>query len=282
MADRERGTAVGLILLATTTIQFGAGLAVTLFDSLGAGGTVFLRLVFAAAMLGAIWRPRIGALSRADRQLVLAFGLVLGSMNWTFYESIDRIPLGIAVTLEFIGPLGVAVAGSRRPLDIAWVILAAAGVVLLAWTGGGGDLDPLGVALALLAGGFWAAYILLSARTGRALAGGTGLALAMIPAAVVPLAPAVHQAGSALLEPELLALGALVALASSVVPYSLEFEALRRLPPAVFGVLMSLEPGIAALSGWIVLGQDLATRDVVAIAMVVAASAGAAGLSGRR
>ncbi len=282
MADGGRGTAVGLILLATTTIQFGAGLAVTLFDRLGAGGTVFLRLVFAAAMLVAIWRPRVGTLSRADRKLVLAFGLVLGSMNWTFYESIDRIPLGIAVTLEFVGPLGVAVAGSRRALDVAWVVLAAAGVGLLAWTGGGGDLDPLGVALALLAGGFWAAYILLSARTGRALAGGTGLALAMVPAAVVPLAPAVIQAGSALLEPQLLVLGALVALASSVVPYSLEFEALRRLPPAVFGVLMSLEPGIAALSGWIVLGQDLAARDILAIAMVVAASAGAAGLSGRR
>ncbi len=275
MADAAAGRAgaVALVFGGIFTVQFGAGVAVTLFDRLGPAGTVLLRLALAALILVAIWRPDARRLTGSQRRLVLAFGFTLGAMNWCFYEAIDRIPLGIAVTLEFIGPLGVAVAGSRRPLDGLWVVLAGAGVVLLG--GGGGDLDPTGVALALLTGAFWAAYILLSARTGAALAGGTGLALAMVPAALIPLPAAIGQAGGELLAPELVAIGAVVALASSVIPYSLELEALRRLPSAVFGVLMSLEPGVAALAGYLVLGQDLAARDVAAIGLVVAASAGA-------
>jgi inner membrane transporter RhtA len=277
-----RPFAVGLVLAACAIIQFGAGFAATLFDELGPGGTVFLRLGFAAIVLWAIWRPKLSEHSRGELRVAVAFGLVLGGMNWSFYESIDRIPLGVAVTFEFAGPLAVAVAGSRRALDGLWVLLAAAGILLLArpWEGGSG-LDGVGVALALLAGGFWAAYILLSARTGRLFPGGTGLAFAMAVGALVTLPAGLVQGASGLLEPHLLLAGAAVAMASSVVPYSLELEALRRLPEAVFGVLMSLEPALAALAGFLVLDQGLASRDVVAIGLVVVASAGAASLGHR-
>ena len=280
-AGRAEGRlfAIGLVLAAGSVVQFGAGFAATLFDELGAGGTVFLRLAFAAVVLWAIWRPRLRGHPAEDLRVAIAFGLVLGGMNWSFYESIDRIPLGVAVTIEFIGPLTVAVIGSRRALDGLWVLLAAGGILLLArpWEGGG-NLDGLGVVLALVAGTFWAAYILLSARTGRLFPGGTGLALAMAVGALVALPAGIVQGAGALLEPHLLAGGAVVALASSVIPYSLELEALRRLPEAVFGVLMSLEPALAAFAGFVVLDQALAGVDLVAIGLVVVASAGAAGL----
>jgi inner membrane transporter RhtA len=209
--------------------------------------------------------------------VAIAFGLALGAMNLCIYEAMDRIPLGIAVTFEFIGPLGVAVAGSRRALDLLWVALAAAGIALLA-DYGGGALDPAGVAFALAAGALWAAYIVLSARTGRRFAGGTGLAVAMVAGAALVAPFGIAGAGSDLLRPELLGALLAVALASSVVPYSLELEALRRLPERVFGVLMSLEPAVAALAGVVVLGQALALRDWVAIGLVVAASVGASTL----
>jgi inner membrane transporter RhtA len=273
---RPRGTAaaVGLVVVAVSTLQLGAGFAATLFDDLGPAGTAFARLVIAAAILLALWRPRVAGRSRDDLALVTAFGLVLGGMNWAIYTAIDHIPLGIAVTLEFLGPLGVAVVGSPRALDAAWVLLAAAGVLLLARPGGGG-LNATGVVAALLAATLWAAYIHLSARTGRAFGGGTGLALAMAVGALLVAPAGIAQGGAALLRPGLIASAAIVALASSVVPYSLELEALRRLPPHVFGVLMSLEPAVAALAGLIVLGQGLAAREVVAIGLVVAASVGA-------
>ena len=264
-----------LVLLAAGSVQFGAGLAATLFDDLGPGGTVFLRLLFAAVVLGLVWRPRVRGLGRRELWLAVAFGLTLAGMNACFYASIDRIPLGIAVTIEFVGPLGVAVAGSRKPLDLLWAGLAAAGIVLLSGLGGdGGGLDGLGVAIALVAGGFWAAYIVLSERTGEAFPGGSGLALAMGVAAVALVPVGVADAGEALLEPELLALGAAVAMLSSAIPYSLELEALRRMPKRVFGVLMSLEPALAAVAGFVVLGQGLDARQSVAIGLVVAASIG--------
>ncbi len=196
-------------------------------------------------------------------------------MNLAFYEAIDRIPLGVAVTFEFVGPLGVAVAGSRRALDVLWVVLAAAGILLLS-DFGSTDLDPTGVALALLAGAFWAAYILLSVRVGRAFPGGGGLALAMVVAGAVLLPVGVADGGGELLLPAVLATGAAVAVLSSVIPYSLELEALRRMPQSVFGVLMSLEPALATLAGWVVLGQGMTARELVAVMLVVAASAGAA------
>jgi inner membrane transporter RhtA len=267
---------VVLVLLAVGSVQFGAALAKTLFDEAGAGGTVFLRVLLAAVVLAAIWRPRLRGRSAADLWLVAGFGLTLAGMNLAFYASLDRIPLGVAVTFEFVGPLGVAVAGSRRRLDLVWVALAGAGILLLADFGDFGDLDPGGVALALLAGAFWAAYILLSARTGKAFPGGTGLALAMLVAAGLLAPVGVADAGGALLDPVVLTLGLAVAMLSSAIPYSLELEALRRMPAGVFGVLMSLEPAVAALAGYVVLGETLGVREVAAIGFVVVASAGAA------
>jgi inner membrane transporter RhtA len=264
-----------LVLVAVSSVQFGGAFAKTLFDEAGPGGTVFLRVVFAALILGALWRPAVTGRSRAAWRLIAAYGFVLVAMNLSFYESLDRIPLGIAVTFEFVGPLGVAIAGSRRALDVVWVVLAAAGILLLS-DFGTADLDGLGVALALLAGCFWAAYILLAARVGRRFPGGQGLALGMAVGAVMVAPFGLADAGSGLLSAEVIAVGFAVAILSSAIPYTLELEALRRMPQGVFGVLMSLEPAAAALAGFIVLGEDLGTRELVAIALVVTASAGAA------
>jgi inner membrane transporter RhtA len=256
-------------------VQFGAALAKSIFDEIGPAGTVFLRVLFAALVLTLIWRPRFSGHTRRDLGLVLLFGIALAGMNGTFYAALDRIPLGVAVTFEFVGPLSVAVFGTRSRLDLVWVVLAAAGIVLLS-NFGGADLDGLGVALALTAGAFWAAYILLAARVGQAFPGGGGLALAML-VAVVPLAPiGIAEGGSDLLVVWVLAVSFAVAMLSSAIPYTLELEALRRMPANVFGVLMSLEPAVAATAGFILLGEDLAAREVIAIGLVVAASAGAA------
>jgi len=272
--SRERPVAVGLVLAAAGSLQVGAAFAVTLFDELGPGGAAFLRLALAAVVLWAIWRPRIPS-RPSELRLAAAFGVALGLMNWSIYESIARIPLGVAVTIEFAGPLLVAVIGSRRPLDGVWVALAAAGIVALA-DPRGGSIDGLGVLFALCAAACWMAYIHLSKRTGEAFAGGSGLALAMAVGALVVLPAGVVQGAGDLARPDLLGAGLVVALASSVLPYSLELEALRRLPAHVFGVLMSLEPAVAALAGWVVLDQVLGARELAAIALVVVASTGAA------
>jgi inner membrane transporter RhtA len=272
----ERAAAIGLVLAAAVSPQLGAAFAVTLFDELAPAGAAFLRLAFAAMVLWAIWRPRL----TGDLRLAGAFGVALGLMNWSFYEAIDRIPLAVAVTIEFAGPLFVAVIGSRRPLDVGWVVLAAAGIVVLV-DPSGGSLDPVGVGFALAAAVCWMSYIYLSKRTGAAFPGGSGLALAMAVGALIVLPAGVLQAQGALLEPHLLGSALVVAIASSVLPYSLELEALRRLPAAVFGVLMSLDPAVAAVVGFVILHQALGPRELVAIAMVVVASAGAASLSHR-
>jgi inner membrane transporter RhtA len=264
---------VPLVLVGIASVQFGAALAGTIFDDIGPAGTVLLRVFFAAVVLMAIWRPRVRDHPPRDLRLVALFGLVLGTMNLCFYESFARIPLGVAVTIEFAGPLGLAVALSRRRLDLACAALAAIGIVLLA-DPGGGAVDALGVALALAAAVCWAAYILLAQATGRVFSGGHGVALAMCVAVLVPLVPGIATAGADLLKPQWLAIGCGVALLSSVLPYSVETEALRRLPVNVFGVLMSIEPAVAAIAGLIVLGQDLRARDVVAIGFVVVASIG--------
>jgi inner membrane transporter RhtA len=264
---------IGLVLGGVTSIQFGAALAATLFDDLGPSGVSVLRLGFAAVILMALFRPHVRGRSPRALRLVVAFGLTLGAMNLCFYEALDRIPLGVAVTIEFAGPLGVAVATSRRRLDLVWAALAAVGIVLLSNPFGSG-IDTVGLVLALAAAGMWAAYILIAQRATEHFEGSEGLALAMVAGALVPLVPGIAQAGASLLEPQWLALGAGVALLSSVIPYSLETEALRRLPANVFGVLMSIEPAVAAVAGWIILDQALSARDAVAIAFVVAASVG--------
>ena len=269
-----RAASISLVIVAIVSVQTGAAFATELFDEVGPVGTVMLRLAFAALLLVAIWRPSLTALRGAHTRDVVAFGIALAGMNTSFYLALDRIPLGIAVTLEFVGPLGVAFAASRQRADFVWAGLAAAGIVLLS-PGLGDGLDALGAVLALLAGVFWGAYIVLSARIGRAFSGGDGLALAMLVAAAVLLVPGVAASGGDLLDPTVLAVGLAVAVLSSALPYSLELEALRRLPQGTFGVLMSLEPAVAAMVGFVGLGQGLSATEVVAIVLVVAASAGA-------
>jgi inner membrane transporter RhtA len=266
-----------LVMVSIVSVQLGAAIAKNLFDSLGPGGTVFLRIAFATLVLLVLVRPKLRGHDRNAYLVAGLFGLALALMNLSIYLAIDRIPLGVAVTLEFVGPLGVAVAGSRRALDVLWVVLAAAGILLLAPLGafGGMDLDPVGVAFALLAGCLWASYILLSARTGSAFPGGTGLVIALCVGTVVLAPVGVAGAGSALLDPKLLLAGFGVAMLSSAIPFSLELEALRKIPARIFGVLMSLEPAVAALAGLVVLGERLGIRAVVAIVFVSVAAAGA-------
>ena len=274
-ADLDRIPAPWLVVAGVSSVQLGAAIAKSLFDELTPTGLVMLRLVFGGLILGLLFRPRVRERSSRELQLTLAFGLTLVTMNFCFYQAIDRIPLGIAVTLEFVGPLGVALVGSRRSSDFLWVAMAASGIALLA-PGIGQGLDAVGVAFALGAGVLWAAYITLSIHVGRAFTGPTGLVLAMAVGAAVSLPFGIASAGSALLEPELLAAAFAVAVLSAALPWSLELEALRRIPAHVFGVLMSLEPAIGALVGFLVLGERIGVRAVTAIALVVIASAGAA------
>lgn len=279
-----------LLIVGMITVQLGAALAKELFGALGPAGVVFLRLGSAALILLALWRPwrraqslgegRAGILSgvrRADFVAMVAFGLLLALMNFTFYSALTRIPLGITVTIEFIGPLAVAIIGSRRALDLLWVVLAVGGILLLAPLGlfGSVALDPIGLLLALATGACWAVYILLSARVGRAFPGGTGLSLAMTVGAIALLPLGIVGAGSALLDPHLLVLGAGVGLLSSVVPYSLEMAALRRMSAGAYGIFMSLEPVIAALTGWLVLHEALELRAIIALVLVTTAAVGA-------
>jgi inner membrane transporter RhtA len=275
--DRDplaRAPSGALVLGAIASVQIGSAIATKLFGQVGPSGAVLLRLLFASIVLLGVWRPRLHGRARRELGLAAVFGVVLALMNLSFYAAIDRIPLGIAVTIEFVGPLGVAVAGSRRPIDVLWIVLAAGGIAALT-QGDAHGLNALGVAFAVLAGAFWAAYILLNARVGRAFERGTGLTVAMCIAALVALPFGVLDGGGHLLELRSLALGAGVGMLSSAIPYSFEQEALRRIAPSVFGVLMSLEPAVAALAGLIILGQSLGARAVAGIALVVIASVGA-------
>ncbi len=269
-----RAFAGGLVLVGILSVQLGSALATTLFDELGPGGAVWLRTIFAAAALTAVVRPSWTRLREGALADVLAFGLVLAAMNFCFYLALDRLPLGIAVTLEFTGPLGVAVGASKQRRDLLWAGMAALGIVLLAPSFGEG-LDVLGAVFAVAAGGFWAAYIGLSARVGRGPAGRGGLSAAMLFGSVVLLPAGLLGGGGELLDPALLATGFGVAMLSSAIPYTTELEALRRLPAGTFGVLLSLEPAVAAMIGFLALGQDLPARELVAVALVVGASLGA-------
>lgn len=256
------------------SVQCGSALAAHLFSTVGPGGAAFLRLAVGALVLLAVWRPWTASHGRSEWLAALLFGITTAAMNLSFYAALDRVPLGVAVTLEFVGPLGLAVAGSRRFLDLLWVTFAAGGIVLLApW--GGLHLDAVGIAFALLAGLFWSLYILLSARVGRLFSGGSGLAIAMAAGSLALLPVGVVSAGASLLDGRVLVVGLGVGLLSSVIPYSLEMESLRRLPTRVFGVLMSTEPVVGALVGLIFLGQLLDVRAVFAIVLVTIAAVGA-------
>jgi inner membrane transporter RhtA len=265
--------AVWLVVVGIISVQVGAAFAKDLFGTVSPTAMVWLRLVTSALILAAIARPRLRGRTRQDWLVVVGFGVSLGVMNWAIYQSFARIPLGIAVTIEFIGPLTLAVVGSRRAKDLLWVGLAAVGVLLLGFERT--DLTVAGVGFALVAGIAWAAYILLSASTGARWPGLDGLAVASILATVLLTVPAIGVGGDVLLDPQVLLVGALIGLLSSVIPYSCEMVALRSLAPSVFGILMSLEPAAAALAAIVVLQELLSPIQWLAVGCVVVASVGA-------
>jgi inner membrane transporter RhtA len=277
----ERSPAIVLVGAGAVSVQFGGAMATKLFGRVGPAGAATLRLVIAAAILVALVqvirasgvRPAARRASPADRAVAVAFGVVLAAMNVSFYEAIDRIPLGVAVTIEFCGPLALALIGSRRWADGLWAIAAGGGVALLA-TGAGRHLDPAGLALAVLAGLFWTGYILLSKETGRRFESLDGLVWAMSAGGLVLLPFGLLNGGATLLRPSVLGLGAIVAVLSSVIPYSLELLALRRVTSQAFGVMMSLDPALATAAGFVVLGQHLTVQEWAALALVVAANVG--------
>ncbi|WP_019853560.1 EamA family transporter [Actinopolyspora mortivallis] len=254
------------------SLQVGAAFAKRLFELAGPFGISAIRLTVAATVLLLVWRPSLRMEPRTFL-VVAGYGVVLAGMNTSIYLAFERIPLGVAVTIEFLGPLAVAVIGSRRGLDVVWAALAAVGVLLLSGMDGG--LDPVGVGFALLAAACWAGYIVMGGKLGDRTTGGRGLAVGMAVGALLALPLGVVESGSALLRPGVLAAGLVVALMSSVIPYSMELEALRRLPARVFGVLMSLEPAVATLAGLVVLHETLGVAQWLAVGCVVAASVGA-------
>ncbi|WP_369133745.1 DMT family transporter [Modestobacter sp. I12A-02662] len=282
--DPRSGPAVLMVLGSCVSLQVGAAGAAQLFPAMGSAGVTLLRLLVAALVLLAVTRPHVHLWTRPQWLAVGAFGLCLAGMNGSFYAAIARIPLGTAVTIEFLGPLVLAAVLSRRVRDLGWVLLAATGVVLLGLAadgGGGPGLDRVGVAFALLAGVFWAGYILTSARVGAAVPGQGGLAVALGVGALALVPVGAVGATTVVDRPDLLLLAAVTGLLASVVPYTLELAALRRLPPRVFGVLLSLEPAVAALAGWALLAQPLGGPEAVAVGVVVLASVGST-LSARR
>jgi len=281
MQRRGRPAAVALVVAGLAFQEGGAAIAVTLFPHVGALGMVMLRLAFSAVILMVVARPRLRGHDRAAWRDVAAFGVVLAVMNGLFYLALERLPLGVTVTIEVLGPLTLSIVASRRRSAWVWAGLAFVGVAALA--GGGWDrLDAIGVLFALGAAASWAAYILASARVGATFPRLDGLAIAMTVGAVLSLPFGVAAAGTALLRPEILGLGAAVALLSSTLPYAFELIALRRLPAAAFAILMSLAPAVAALAGWALLGQHLVWLEIIGIALVIVASIGAVRTAGRR
>ncbi len=265
---------MGLVLAGIVSVQVGAALSKGAFDEATPTTMVWVRLATAALVLLAFVRPRFAGRTRHDLLVALAFGAVLALMNWAFYQAFARIPLGLAVAIELLGPLSVALATGRRRSDALWVLLAGAGVALLGFERSGVTLA--GVLFALLAAGCWAAYILLSAATGRVWPGLSGLAVASLVGAVGLGFYAVPAAGGDLLDTSVLVTGAVAGLLSSVVPYSLELIALRTIPTHVFGTLMSLEPAAGAMAGLLLLGEELGLGQYAAVACIVLASAGVA------
>jgi inner membrane transporter RhtA len=268
------------VVLGIGSVQVGSAVASELFDELGVTGTALLRLTLAGAVLLVLLRPPIRSWTRRQWAAAMLLGLALAGMNVLFYHSLALVPLGVAVTVEFTGPLLLALVQTRRVPDFAFALLAALGVVLLGLRASSGDVAAAGLLLAFAAGLFWAGYIVSSARVGRVLPGVDGLAVALVFGAVLVAPFGTSEALAIAGEPQLL-VGVLgVALLSSVIPYGLELHALRRIPTRVFGVLMSLEPAAAAISGWVILGQRLGATEITALVMVSVASVGVT-LTGR-
>ncbi|WP_232821941.1 EamA family transporter [Desertihabitans aurantiacus] len=273
MSVLDRVPPFWLVVTGIVSVQVGAAVAKDAFALVGPMAFVLLRLATSTVVLVAVARPRLTGRSRTDWLVALGYGVCLAGMNVCIYQSFARIPLGMAVTIEFLGPLAVAVLGSRRPRDLVWVGLAGVGVLLLGFDPTG--LTAAGVGFAVAAGAFWAGYILLGARTAGRWEGISGLAVASTVGLVLVAAPGVLEGGPRLLDPTVLVLGLAVGMLSSVLPYSLELTALRRMPPRVFGVLMSLEPAAAALAALVLLGERLTGAQWLALACVVVASVGA-------
>jgi inner membrane transporter RhtA len=266
-----------LLIVAMISIQTGASLAKEMFASVGPQGASALRLILASLILMIVWRPWRGALGVLEARAVVFYGLALGAMNLLFYLALQRLPLGLTVTFEFVGPLCLAVASSHRRIDLVWVAMAGLGIFLLLWLGrAGGPIDPEGAMFALAAGGCWALYILFGQKAGDVLHSGRASALGMIVAAILVAPFGVAHAGAKLLNPALLPVALGVAVLSSALPYSLDMVAMKRLPTRTFGVLMSLEPAIAALSGLILLNERLGPWQWAGLVCVMAASFGAA------
>jgi len=272
--------AVLAVLLAIISFQGGAAIAKGIFPVLGAAATSSLRIVLSAVILVIFNRPNLRSVTSAQWRLIVLYGLTLGAMNTIFYMAIARIPLGLGVTLEFIGPLALALAGSKRMIDFLWVLLAATGIVLIApWSNNG--LDVLGILLALLAGALWAAYILLGGRISKVMDGGKAVTLGMIIASVVVLPVAVGNGLLIHFKPAMLLPGLALALLSSAIPFTLEMHALRKIPAKTFSILMSMEPAVAAFSGLLFLHEYLSVYEWFAVALIIVASAGAA-LTGKK
>ena len=272
-----RSTAPLLVLAAVLSVQVGAAVAKELFPTVGAAGSVFLRLSVAAVVMLAVARPRRAQFSRRTVRYALTLGAVLAVMNLLFYLSLTRLPLGPAVTIEFMGPLLLAVLRSRRATDFVWAAVAGAGVLGVAWGASSlAGLDPVGVALSIAAGGCWATYILLSQRVGHELPGLTGLSVALVLAALLSAPLGIRSAGADLLDPHVLLMGVAVGVLSAALPWGLEMQALRRMRAQQFSVLMSLQPAAAALAGLVVLGETLTHTQSAGIALVCLASVGTA------
>ena len=263
---------VWLVLGAIVSVQFGAAFAKSLFTLTDPTAVAWLRMAVAAAIFWVVARPRLSGRTWPEWRVVIGYGITLATMNWAIYQSFARIPIGLAVTIEFLGPLGVALVGSRRARDLVWVGLAAVGVSLLGVFPT--TVDWVGVAFALLAGAAWAGYIVLSGPTGAAWEGVTGVSVGSLVGALVFLIPGVLAGGTSLWQPYVVLLAAAVGVLSSVIPYGLEMVARRRIPAGVFGLLMSLEPAVAALAALLVLGEQLGWVEWVAMACVIVASAG--------
>ncbi|WP_291145718.1 EamA family transporter [Flavobacterium sp. UBA7680] len=264
---------VPAVLLAIISVQCGAAIAKTLFPAIGAAGTASIRIGVSALILLLAYRPNLKAITPAQWKIVIPYGLSLGAMNLIFYFAIERIPIGLAVTLEFMGPLLVAIIGSKRLIDYCWVLLAAMGIVLIApWTND--RLDILGVVFALLAGALWAAYIVLGGKISKIMNGGQAVSTGMLFAAILILPFGFLENGLANLTPKLFGMGVALALLSSAIPFTLEMKALGQLPPRTFSILMSLEPAAASICGFIFLQENLSFYEILAVLCVVIASAG--------
>lgn len=261
------------VLLAIISVQSGAAIAKGLFPAIGAAGTASLRIGISALLLWAVYRPNLKKITANQWKLVIPYGLSLGAMNLIFYLSIERIPIGLAVTLEFIGPLLVAVLGSKRIIDFFWVLLAAAGIVLIApWYNDG--IDILGVLFALLAGALWAAYIVLGGKISKIMKGGDAVTIGMLFASLLIVPFGILSKGLSNLTPPLLGLGIALALLSSAIPFTLEMKALGQLPARTFSILMSLEPAAASICAFIFLQEILTFNEILAVVFVIIASAG--------